>query len=85
MKKEIGEQRMLTTAKNKLTDLTGFKVKDGIAAISIYNENDLHVALVYKSDGTVQIDIEQYMLIPEPNKWKLNDTLDYLKKKIKGD
>lgn len=74
----------LSKQRDKLREFSDYKIRDGVGAIVIYDNENRDVALIYKPNGDVQIDKKFYLKIPRPNKDKFNGVIKELKAMVKA-
>lgn len=70
--------------KDKLRTFSDYKIREGLGAIVIYDNENRDVAIIYKPNGDVQIDKKFYLKIPRPNKDKFNGVIKELKAMVKA-
>lgn len=74
----------ISKQRNKLREFSNYKIRNGVGAIVIYDNDNRDVAVIYKPNGDVQIDKQFYLNIPAPNKAKFNEVVYELKQIAKA-
>lgn len=73
----------LSKARDMLREFSNFKIHIGGSAIRIYDDTtdkQLDVALIYKSDGLCQVDMNR---LPKPNKDKFMAVLREIQERVR--